>query len=194
MRERAAALENTFAPHTTVRCDGEAAFRTKAARDAASLIEMDRTVLSWSCLPKLISWQDVRHALDFSIKRLDGLAYVDVAPIAGKAPPSWMSEAGSAQRWRYEVMIESSFFDSCRLTNSQKMLQYAAYDVSLRNRVRVLSFLEEHGPASLATCMTVIRDDRRPFAVLAALAVRRVIEIGIDEALGPHAIVSCFQA
>ena len=71
------------------------------------------------------------------------------------------------------------------------MLRYASYDVSLGDRVRVLSFLEEHGPAPLAICMTVIRNGRDPVGALAALALRRFIDIEIDEALlGPDTRVS----
>lgn len=194
-REREAASKNAFTPRNTVRCNEAAIFRTKAARHAACLLDADPFVLSWSCLPRLISWKDGQHVPDFLVKKSSGIAYIDVTPVTGNAPPSWMPEAAKAQGWRYEVMSEASFADGCRLANAQEMLRYAAFDVSLGDRVRVLSFLEEHGPAPLATCMTVIRNGQDPVGVLAALALRRFIDIEIDEALlGPDTRVSCFRS
>jgi hypothetical protein len=170
-------------------------FRTQAARDAACLLDTDRTILGWSCLPEIISWHDHRHVPDFGVERSVGITLVDVVPVMGATPPSWAPTAAKNCGHRYDVMAEATFMENHRLTNAREMLRYAAYDVSLGDRVRLVSFLDEHGPAPLAACMSVIRNGRDPVGALAALALRRFIDIEIDEALlGPDTMVSRFRA
>jgi hypothetical protein len=75
------------------------------------------------------------------------------------------------------------------------LLRYAAYEVSLGDRVRLLAFLDEHGPAPLATCLSVLRNVRDPVGSIAPLALRMFVEIELDHApLGPDSIVSRLRA
>lgn len=192
---RQAALANAFAPRGIVRCRGDALFRSKAARDAACLFDLDSSVLGWSCLPDIAVRSRTHHVPDFAVERLSGLALVDVIPAVGPPPPKWAAEAWASRGHRYEAIAESSFKDDFRLENARELLRYAAYEVSLGDRVRLLAFLDEHGPAPLAACMSVLRNTRDPVGAIASLALRLFVEIELDLApLGPDSMVSRLRA
>ena len=178
-RVRKAALVNTFAPRGTVRCLGDAVFRTKAARDAACLWDLDGSVIGRRCLPEVTVRNKQHHVPDFTIERVSGITFVDVVPIDGPSPPKWAADAS-----------EASFNEDRRLENARELLRYAAYPVPLRDRARFLAFLDEHGSASLATCISIFRNARDPVGAVASLALQRFVEMDIDEAcLGPDTIV-----
>lgn len=192
---REAASKNIFWPRGTVRCRGVTAFRTPAARDAACLLDTDNTVSRWTCLPTTISRKGRHHIPDFAIERSSGVTIIDVVPVSGGKLPLWVAAAANSAGHRYETITEASFADSHRLQNAREMLRYANYSVSLGDRVRFLSFLDEYGPAPLATCMSVFQNARDPAGVIASLALQRFVEIEIDEALlGPDTMVSRFRA
>jgi len=192
---RDAASNNIFGPRGTVRCRGTAAFRTRAARDAACLFDMDRTISGWICLPTIISRDGRRHIPDFAIERSSAVTLVDVVPATGKPPPVWAAGAAKMSGHQYETMNEATFAEGYRLDNAREILRYATYAVSLGDRVGFLSFLDEHGPAPLATCASAFRNARDPVGAIASLALQRFIEIEIDEALiGPDTMVSRFRA
>lgn len=192
---RQAALANAFAPRGMVRCRGDALFRTKAARDAACLFDLDASIVGWSCLPDVIVRNRQHHVPDFAVERASGLAFVDVIPAVGPPPPKWTAMAAEAMGYRYETIAEASFNDDFRLRNARDLLRYAAYDVALGDRVKLLAFLDEHGPAPLATCMSVLQNLRDPVGSIAYLALRMFVEIELDHApLGPDSIVSRLRA
>ena len=149
-RERLRASQMTFSPRGAVRCRGTPAFRTQAARDAACLFDTDKSIVEWVCMPEVISRQNDRHIPDFLVERSSGITLVDVMPMTGPVPPSWIPEAAKGRGYRYEAIPETSFRTSHRLINSREMLRYTSHDVSLGDRVRLLAFLDEHGPAPLA--------------------------------------------
>lgn len=193
-RERLRASQMAFRPRGTVRCRGTPAFRSQAARDAACLLDTDKSVIEWFCLPEIISWHGDHHIPDFLVERSSCMSVVDITSGMGTVPPSWMSEAVRARGYRYEAISEATFRKSYRFTNSREMLRYAFHDVSLGDRVRLLAFLDEHGPAPLAACLPTIRNGRDAVGALAALALRRIINIEIDDALlGPDTLVSRFR-
>lgn len=192
---RQAALTNTFAPKGVIRCRGEAVFRTKSARDAACLFDLDSSIIGWSCLPDVVVRNRKQHIPDFAVERASGLAFVDVIPVVGPPPPKWAADAWAAHGRRYETIAEASFKDGLRLDNARDLLRYAAYEVSLGDRVRLLAFLDEHGPAPLATCMSVLQNMRDPVGAIASLALRMFVEIELDHApLGPDSMVSRLRA
>ena len=193
-RERLRASQMTFSPRGTVRCRGTPAFRSQAARDAACLFDTDKSVIEWVCMPEVFSRQNDRHIPDFLVERSSCLTLVDVTSAVGSVPPLWMPEAARETGYRYEAIPEATFRKNHRFINSREMLRYASHDVSLGDRVRLLAFLDEHGPAPLAACLPTIRNGRDAVGVLAALALRRVIDIEIDDALlGPDTLVSRFR-
>lgn len=190
-RARQAALSNSFAPRGTVRCRGHAVFRTKAARDAACLLDLDGSIVAWTCLPDVLVRNRRYHIPDFAVERRSGTTLVDVVPLAGTPPPKWVADAAENRGHAYETMTEVFFKEDVRLVNARELLRYAAYDVPLGDRIRLLAFLDEHGSAPLATCMSVLRNNRDPVGTIASMALRRFVEMDIDEALlGPDTIVS----
>lgn len=192
IRESASAL--SFQPRGTVRCRGMPLFRNQAARDLACLFDVDPDVESWSCLPMALRRDAGAHVPDFSVMRRTGAVLVDAVPIGGKEPPPWVPDAARDIGCGYEAHAEADLHDGVRLDNARDLLRYAAYRISLGDRVRLLTLLDEQGPMPLADCMQVIRDGRDPIGAIAAMALRRFVGIDLDEArIGPETRVSRFH-
>lgn len=194
IRNGASAL--SFAPRGAVRCVGLPMFRTQAARDVGCLLDLDPTVLSWTCLPLVLSRRNRKHIPDFSVTRATGGALIDAVPVSGKdAPPPWAGDAAQTLGYSYETRHETNLRGGVRLENARDLLQYASYRVSLGDRLRVLTLLEEHGSMPLSACLQAIRHEHDAIAVIAALVLRRFIEIDLDEArIGPDTRVSPFRS
>lgn len=92
-RVKQSALANSFVPRGTVWCRGPALFRTKAARDAACLLDLDNSILAWTCLPEVLVRNRRSHIPDFAVERRSGTAIVDVVPLVGPPPPKWALDA-----------------------------------------------------------------------------------------------------
>jgi hypothetical protein len=169
-------------------------FRTSVARDVGCLLDLDPFVISWTCLPLVLSRRNRRHVPDFAVTRATGTLVVDAIPASGQAvPPQWASDAAERLGYGYEVHHESNLRGDVRLENARDLLQYASYRVSLGDRLRVLTLLEEHGSMPLSACLQVVRNSDA-IGVIAALALRRFIEIELDEArIGPETRVSPFR-
>ncbi|MGP9811378.1 hypothetical protein ACTZWT_07690 [Rhodopseudomonas sp. NSM] len=184
-----------FPPKCTVRCVGRPMFRTQAARDVGCLLDVDPTVISWTCLPLVLSRRNRHHVPDFSITRPEGVSLVDAQPMLGKRPvPEWVVEAAQAMGYQHETHQEAELRGSIRLENARDLLQYAAYRPSLGDRVRILALLEESGSMPLSSCLEAIQSGRDAIAVIASLALQRFIEIELDDArIGPGTIVSRFR-
>ena len=92
-------------------------------------------------------------------------------------------------------MTDPADFPAVRLDNARELLRYARWRPTLGDRVRLLAFLDQEGSLCLADCMTAIRAGRDPIGTIAALALRRFVEIELDEApIGPETRVSRFRA
>jgi hypothetical protein len=105
-----------------------------------------------------------------------------------------LAEGALAAGHRHETVTEADFQEGVRLDNARDLLRYANYHVSLGDRVRLLTLLDEQGPMPLAACMQVIRDGRDPIGTIAAMALRRFVEMDLDEArIGPETRVSRFH-
>jgi hypothetical protein len=192
IRDDASAL--SFSPRGTVRCRGMPLFRTQAARDLACLLDVDPAVESWSCLPMVLHHPEGMHVPDFAVVLSSGSVLVDAVPSDAEAPPRWVPDAARDAGHRYEAHSEADLREGFRLDNARDLLRYANYRISLGDRVRLLTLLEEQGPMPLADCMHVIRDGRDAIGVIAAMALRRFIEIDLDEArIGPETRVSRFH-
>lgn len=191
---RQSALVNAFVPRGTVRCRGDALFSGKAARDAACLLDLDASVIAWTCMPIVLERNRRRHVPDFLVERHSGTTVIDVVPLIGPQPPKWIADASRKLGHAYEAMLEASFKDDLRLVNARELLRYANWQVPLGDRIRLLAFLDERGPAPLATCMSVLANNRDPVGAIASLALRRFVEMDIDDMLlGPDTIVSRFR-
>jgi hypothetical protein len=193
MRESASCL--FFHPRGTVRCRGVPLFRNQAARDLGCLLDVDPDVASWTCLPTVLAYGTGMHVPDFAVERSTGTVLVDAAPLDSKSPPpDWIPDIARGLGYRYEAFSACDLHEGFRLGNARDLLRYANHHVSLGDRVRLLTLLEDQGPMPLAACMQVIRDGRDPIGTIAAMALRRFVDIDLDEArIGPETRVSRFH-
>jgi hypothetical protein len=82
------------------------------------------------------------------------MVLVDAIPTdARSSPPCWVPDAARDAGHRYEAHTEADLHDGFRLDNACDLLRYANYRISLGDRVRLLTLLEEQGPMPLAVCM-----------------------------------------
>jgi hypothetical protein len=129
------------------------------------------------------------------VTRATGQGLIDVIPtLRSHIPPEWASSAAQALGYGYETRREADLRGDVRLENARDLVQYAAYRASLGDRVRVLGLLEEYGSVPLSTCLQVVRNGHDAIGVVAALVLRRFIEMDLDEArIGPDTRVSAFR-
>jgi hypothetical protein len=192
IREGTSAL--SFGPRGTVRCRGEPLFRNQAARDLGCLLDVDPGVASWTCLPTVLAYGTGMHVPDFAVERSDGTVLVDAVPRDAKSPPDWVPDVARDLGYRYETFRECDLHEGFRLGNARDLLRYANHRISLGDRVRLLTLLDEHGPMPLSVCMQVIRDGRDPIGTIAAMALRRFVEMDLDDGrIGPETRVSRFH-
>lgn len=193
MREGAACL--SFHPRGTVRCRGVPLFRNQAARDLGCLLDVDPDVESWTCLPLVLAYGTGMHVPDFAVVRSGGTILADaVLPDSKSPPPDWVPDVARDLGYRYEAFGACDLHDGFLLGNARDLLRYANYRISLGDRVRLLSLLDEQGPMPLSVCMQVIRDGRDPIGVIAAMALRRFVEMDLDDGrIGPETRVSRFH-
>lgn len=184
-RVRADASTNSFLPRHCVRCDGPALFRSQAARDLACLLDVDPCVESWSCLPAMIRVSRRSHIPDFAIHMGSEVIFADALP-----PPSWVSEMPFPAGYQYGFNSQAGL-QPYILANAKDLLQYASLSVTLGDRVRLLACLDEHGSLPLSACAQVIRNSIDPVGTIAALALRRVLVIDLDDGpIGPQTRVT----
>ena len=177
---------HTFSPRATVRCVGTPMFRTQSARDLACVLDTDHAVSAWSCLPVMLRDGHRWHVPDFNVTRAAGTALTDSLPA-----PAWIATAAAKAGYVYEP---ASVLDpvGSRVRNSKDLLAYAGLPVSLADRVRLLSFLDEFGPMPLESCMQQVRNS---IGIVASLVLDRVLDMDLDEApIGPETRVRRFHA
>lgn len=191
-RIRSAAGRLRFEPLGTVRCRGAAEFRTRAARDAGALADLDPEVTAWRCLPLALERDGEIHVPDLMLERA-GVAVLVDAVGEGAAPPApWASGAAAEAGFRYELLA-AAYMPDVRLENCIDLLRYARWRAPLGERVRLLALLED-GPLPLGDCLSAMRSPD-PMGVVAALALRRFVELDIDDALiGPDTRVRAIAA
>lgn len=183
-----------FEPRNTVRCAGEARFRSQAARDAACLLDVDPDVLDWCCLPPAFSNGSDTFAVDLAATRASGLEYIavtegDDAPSA----PEWACREAADFGARLRVLPSADILGH-RLDNARELLRYAKWRVSLSQRITLLAALDSEGSLTLVECMSAVRNSTDPIGVVAALALRRFVEIDLDSGpLGPETRVIRFR-
>ncbi len=193
IRDEAAAL--SFPPKNTVRCIGIPMFRTQTARDVGCLLDIDPSVISWTCLPMVLSRRNRHHVPDFAVSRATSASLVDAIPcLVKRSPPEWVSGATETIGYRHETYHGADLRGDVRLENARDLLQYASYRASLGDRIRILTLLDENGSMPLSACLQAVRNGHDAIAVVAALALQRFIEMDLDDArIGPDTRVSRFR-
>lgn len=192
---RREAANRAFRPHGTVRCVGEPLYRTQAARDLACLLDVDPTVVSWTCLPCLMeSGVGKPHVPDFAVTRADGVTLTDIGEEGSTDEPDWIADAAHDHGHRYEHLQATQLREGFRLENARDLLRYASFRAPLGDRVRLLAVIDDNGPLPLAHCMQIVRMGTDPIAVIASLILRRFLSVDLDEArIGPDTRVFRFR-
>ena len=181
-----------FEPRNTVRCTDDPVFRSQTARDIACLLDVDPDVVSWTTnsAPIIIGAERIQH--DLTVRYADRTEFL-VAVDDDNHPSDGL--VASARQSGFEVRtLAAGDIAGDRLENSRELLRYAKWTVALGDRVRLLAALEQEGSLPLAECMSVMRSGRDPIAAIAALCLRRFVELDLDSGrIGPQTRVAPFK-
>lgn len=170
-------------------------FRSKVVRDLSTILELNRSVLSWVSNPAPMSVEGSDHVPDLRMQDADGGWWMlDAFDRKLPADAEVIAEAAGRLSHRYRVVDRSEIYDGFRLRNAVDLLRYAGHNVSLGDRVRLLAALDENGSLSFADCLRVLRETQ-PVAALASLILQGLVEIELDDALiGPETMVRRIRA
>ncbi len=172
------------------RCVGRFVARDQLARDVACLLEFEDEISSWNCRSLQLSHGFDTYSPDFVAERPSDILVIDV--VGHRRPPPWVAEAVAREGFTYRTMSRGDI-DPIRLKNCKDLLQCSGCEVSLGDRVRLLSVLDEQSSLTLAESLTVFRETQ-PIHGLANMAVARLIEIDLDTALiGPETVVRRYR-
>ncbi|MCX2698597.1 hypothetical protein [Ochrobactrum chromiisoli] len=175
-----------FPPSQVLKCNGEPIFRSQQARNLACLFDLSPDVICWTCLPLLVQFGDGCHTPDFAVQRPDGDFLVDV-----QTPPEWVVKAAESDGWLYDCTTYRLDDNHALIANAVDLLPYAHYSmVSLADRLRVLSALDDVGPLALKHCVQLIRNSSEPMAAITALYFSGEIKFDLSERINPDTRVS----
>jgi hypothetical protein len=185
------ASTQTFYPAVTVRCSGDPMFRSQLARDLGCLLDVDRRVVAWMCLPRQLDAEIGFHVFDFLVTYDDGTnVYLDAVDDQGSAD---VTEAAAAAGLRHRFECRGEIEHGFRLLNARDLLRYARWRTPLNDRVRMLAVLDEAGSLQVGECMGLFREVA-PMTGIAWMTLHRMIEIDLDETIiGPVTVVRRFQ-
>lgn len=114
-----------FYPRGTVRCTAFPMFRSQLARDLGCLLDVDRRVIGWLCLPTEFDSDFGPHVPDFMVDFDDG-SRVFMDAVVGEGNPS-VSEAAAIARVRHRFVSKRQIEQGFRLQNARDILLYADY-------------------------------------------------------------------
>ena len=184
LARRQASSIRRFGPPGTVFCRGRPIFRSQLARDLGLLLDLDRSVVEWSCLPQIVELADSSGEI---IERVPDFLVLDIED------RSRFVDAGAARLKPVDPLVahQSVSVDEIRrepaLTNARQMMRYANRVVSLGDRVRLLAWLEEMSPITLIEAASAMRESAEPVGAVIALALKRVVSIDWQESsIGPE--------
>ena len=158
----------------TVRCVGQAVFRSALARDLAMLLDLDDEVEAWQCRPAPIDMANADgvvapHVPDFLVTYADGSSVhldagsLDLRPVAPAIAWSCVCEG--------EIRIEPA------LSNARDMLRYSRRIVPLGDRICLLAYLDDAGAVTLVEAASAMRESSEPIGAIVALALQRIVRI-----------------
>ncbi|WP_294644883.1 hypothetical protein [uncultured Aureimonas sp.] len=151
-------------------------------------------MLDWSCLPPALSNGSETFAVDLAATRTSGIEYIAATERAdGPGAPEWASRAVAELGATLRVVPHADILGH-RLDNARELLRYAKWRVSLSQRITLLAALDHEGSLTLVECMSAVRNSTDPIGAVAALALRRFVEIDLDSGpLGPETRVIRFR-
>lgn len=170
-------------------------FRSKVVRDLVSILDLNPSVLLWTCNPPPLEVGGRAYVPDIRMQDKDGGWWMlDAFDRRLPVDAGVIADAASTTAHRYRIVDRSDIYDGFRLRNATDLLRYAGHNVPLGDRVRLLSALDENGPLSFADCLRVLRETQ-PVAGLASLILQGLVEVELDEALiGPETMVRRIRA
>lgn len=175
-----------FHPLYSVRGTGQLVFRNQLVRDVACLLDVDASVLTWSCKSVSFAVDGEIYRPDFVVERDDGILVIDVSD--GEECPVSLAGVVRSQGYLFKTLGRADV-PAIRLRNAKDLLRYARYDVTLDDRVRLLAALDENGTLTVAECLPAFKTIP-PIAGLASLILSRFVAVDIDDALiGPETTV-----
>ena len=185
------ATQKRFFPLTTVRCSESAVFLTQTARDLGCLLDVDDSVVAWSCLPREFETVEGPWIPDFFVDYDDGRStFLD----ATSGPElTWVTEAIACRQESHSFVTSDEIKAGHRLQNAKDLLRYGGRRTPLNDRVRLLAVLDEAGSFTVADCLGVFREVQ-PMMGLAWLVLHRFVSIDLDTGpIGPETVVRRFQ-
>lgn len=172
------------------RCVGRFIARDPLARDVACLLDFEDAVSSWNCRSLQLRHGFDTYSPDFVAERQFGVLVIDA--VGQRRPPPWIAEAVAQEGFTYRTMSRGDI-EPTRLKNCRDLLQCSGGEVSLGDRVRLLSVLDEQSSLTLAESLTLFQEIK-PIRGLANMVVARLIEVDLDTALiGPETIVRRYR-
>lgn len=167
---------------------GSSYFLAQKAREYGCLLDVDHTVLIWSCLPFVLTNGDRFHVPAFSVKRLGSDELLDLQPPDDR-DVEWVEAEAIRRGYQYRVVDTEEIGPDVRLANAKDLLRYARWHAPLGDRVRLLAGLDENGSLTVAECFGAFQETA-PMAGLAALILHRVVYVDLDrEPIGPETVV-----
>ncbi len=180
-------VASSFPPKATMKCDGIPAFRNRAARDLACLLDVDDEVESWTCLPLELRHGDLTHSPDVLVGFVSGTRILmDAVDVRGA---EWIATAAEEAGYKYRAMKRAEREGGWRLRNARDLLRYGNYQCPLGDRIRVMATIDEVGSFTVAEGLSLFREIP-PMAGLASLILQGLIVVDLDDALiGPDTVV-----
>lgn len=178
----------TFYPAATVRCEGSKTFRSQAVRDVACLLDVGSSVISWRCMPELLS--ATGHFADLQVFHDDGhVELIDAFDKDVVLEMAILEDAAKRSGATYRMVTREEVYGGFRLRNAKDLLRYGNYNVPLGDRLRLLAALDEQGSLTVADSLKAFQETR-PVAGLAVLILQRYLDVALDDApLGPETTV-----
>jgi hypothetical protein len=178
---------NTFFPLATVRCPDRPAFRNQLARDLGCLLDVDETVIAWSCLAFGVHLEDRVHVVDFMVDHADGTReFLDATEYFGDPE---VTETIACMKRRHRFVSVTEIRSGNRLENAKDLLRYARQRTPLNDRVRLMAALDEAGSITVADTFSLFREVA-PLAAISWMALHRFIAIDLDaDLIGPGTLI-----
>lgn len=185
------ASKRKFYPRNTVRCSGDPMFRTQLARNLGCVLDVDRHVVAWLCLPAELKAEIGPHVPDVMVDYDDGRrVFMDTVEQEGSPD---ITEAAAIAGIRHRFVTRKEIEAGYRLQNARDLLRYANYRTPLNDRVRLLAALDEMGSLSVADTFPLF-GEVKPMTGIAWMVLHRMIAIELDdEIIGPETAIRRYQ-